>query len=58
MNCQIHEYPQGQRLKERFKFNFQIRNQKRLCDQEIKTQKLRTRTQDVQDQHGNKYLLC
>jgi hypothetical protein len=38
-------------LKERSKSNFQIRNKK------IKTQELRTKTQDVQNKHENESLL-
>jgi hypothetical protein len=37
-NCQRHEEPQGQKLKERFNFNFQTRNKTKLCDSKIKTQ--------------------
>jgi hypothetical protein len=43
-DCQRHEYPQEQRLKERFKSNFQTRNKTRLCDSKTRTQELRTRT--------------
>ncbi len=39
-------------------FNFKINNKTRLCDSKIKTQKLKTRIQDVQNQHENKFLLC
>jgi len=56
--CQGHEDPQEQRLKERSKFNFQTRNNTWLCDSKIKTQELSSRTRSVQDQHGNKSLLC
>ncbi len=31
-SCQRHEKTQEQRLKERSKFNFQIKNKKKLCD--------------------------
>ncbi len=40
------------------KFNFQSKNKTRLCDSKIKTQEIRTRTRNVHDQPGNKYLLC
>jgi hypothetical protein len=40
------------------KSNFQIRNKTRLCDSKIKTQKLKTRTWNVQNKCENKYLLC
>jgi hypothetical protein len=43
-----HKKSQEQRLKGRFKFNFQTRNKTRLCDLKIKPQELRTRTQYVQ----------
>ncbi len=56
--CQGHEDPQDQRLKEGSKSNFQTRNKTRLCDSKIKTQELRTRTRNVQDQHENGSLLC
>jgi hypothetical protein len=36
--CQGHKKPQEQRLKERFKSNFQIRNKIRLCDSKTITQ--------------------
>jgi hypothetical protein len=42
---QGHEGPQEQKLKERF--DFQTKNKTRLCDSKIRTQKLRTWTQDV-----------
>jgi hypothetical protein len=38
--CQEHEEPQEQKLKKRFKSNFQTRNKTRLCNSKIKTQKL------------------
>ncbi len=56
--CQGHEDPQRQRLKERFKFNYQIRNKTILCNSKPKTQELKTRTRDVQDKCENKFLLC
>ncbi len=43
-NCQRHEEPQGQSLKERSKFNFQTRNETRLCDSKTKTQELRIKS--------------
>jgi hypothetical protein len=55
--CQGQEEPQEQKLKERFKFNFQTRNKTRLCDSKTKTQKLRTRIQDMQHKCENGYLL-
>ncbi len=42
--CQGHKYPQEQRLKEMFKFNFQIRNKTKLCNSKTKTQKQKIRT--------------
>ncbi len=56
--CQGHEKPQEQRLNERSKSNFQTRNKIRLSDSKTKTQELRIRTQDVQDKHEYKSLLC
>jgi len=56
--CQGHENPQKQKLKEKFKSNFQIRNKIRLCDSKTKTQKLRTKTWNVQNKHENGSLLC
>jgi hypothetical protein len=50
-NCQKHEKPQVQKLKERSKSNFQTRNKITLCDSKI-------RTQNVQDKHENGFLLC
>jgi hypothetical protein len=47
--CYRHEESQKQRLKERSIFNFQKRNKTKLYDSKIKTQKLRTRTQDMQN---------
>ncbi len=47
--CQGHEEPREQRLKERFKSNFQTRNKTKLHDSKIITYKLKTITQDVQD---------
>jgi hypothetical protein len=55
---QGHKDPQEQRLKERFRYNFQIRNKTRLCDSKTKIQELKTRTQDVQDKCENNFLLC
>jgi hypothetical protein len=49
--CKRHKKTQKQMLKKRFKFNFQIRNKTRLHDS-------KTKTQNVQDKHGNKSLLC
>jgi hypothetical protein len=45
-------------IKERSKFNFQRRNKTRLCDSKIRTQELRTKTQDVQNKCENISLLC
>jgi hypothetical protein len=56
--CYRHEKSQKQRLKEKSIFNFQKRNKTKLYDSKIKTQKLRTRTQDMQNKRENKYLLC
>jgi hypothetical protein len=42
--CQGHEKPQEQRLKERSKSNFQIRNNIKLCDSKTRTQERKTRT--------------
>jgi len=49
--CQGHEKRQEQRLKERSKFNFQTKNNTRLCDS-------KTRTQDVQSKCENKSSSC
>jgi hypothetical protein len=46
---QGHEKSQKQRLKERFKSNFQKMNKTKLCDLKIKTQELRTKTRNVQN---------
>jgi hypothetical protein len=40
---QGHEKPREQRLKERFKFNFQTKNKKKICELKEKTE-LRTKT--------------
>jgi hypothetical protein len=56
--CQEHEDSQKQRLKERFKSNFQTRNNLRLCDSKTKTQEPITRTRDVQNKCENGSLLC
>jgi hypothetical protein len=37
INCQGHEKPQEQKIKERSKFNFQTRNKIRLRDSKIRT---------------------
>jgi hypothetical protein len=58
LNYQEHKDPQEQRLKERSKSCFQIKNKTRLCDQKTKIQKLKTRTRDVQDKRENGSLLC
>jgi hypothetical protein len=42
--CQGHQKTQEQRLKERSKSNFQTNNKTKLCDFNIKTQELKTRT--------------
>ncbi len=44
LNYQGHEKPQEQRLKKRFKSNFQTRNKRKLWDLKIRTQDLRTKT--------------
>jgi hypothetical protein len=56
--CKGHEKTQKQRLKKRFKFKFQTMNKTRLHDSKTKTQELKRRTWDVQDKHGNNFLLC
>jgi hypothetical protein len=56
--CQGHEDPQEQRLKERFKSNFQTRNKIRLYDSKTITQELKTRTWNVQNECENGFLLC
>jgi hypothetical protein len=65
IKCQRHEYPQEQRLNERFKSNFQTRNKMRLHDSKTKTQEfititqdLRTRTRNVQNKRENESSLC
>ncbi len=50
--------PQEQRLKRKFKSNFQTRNKTKLCDSKTKTQNLRTKTQDVHYKCEDKFLLC
>ncbi len=55
---QGHEETRKQRLKERYKSNFQTRNKTRLCDSKIRTQKHKTRTRDVQNKRENESLLC
>ncbi len=35
--CQEHEKPQEQNIKKKIKFNFQTRNETRLCDSKTKT---------------------
>ncbi len=40
--CQGHKEPQEQRLKRKFKSNFQTRNKTKLCDSKTRTQDLRT----------------
>jgi CYTH domain-containing protein len=47
--CHGHKKPQEQKLKERSKSYFQIRNKIRLRDSKTRTHKLRIRTQDVQN---------
>jgi hypothetical protein len=42
MVCQGHKEPQEQRLKRKFKSNFQTRNKTKLCDSKTRTQDLRT----------------
>jgi hypothetical protein len=48
-NYQKHKKPQKHKLKKSFKSNFKTRNKTRLCDS-------KTKTQDVHNKHGNKYL--
>jgi 2-oxo-4-hydroxy-4-carboxy--5-ureidoimidazoline (OHCU) decarboxylase len=43
-SCHEHKESQEQKLKERSKFNFQIRNKTKLCDSKIKTQNLQIKT--------------
>jgi hypothetical protein len=57
-NYQGHKKTLEQRLKESTKFNFQTMNKTKLCDLKKRTQKLKTKTQHVQNKHGNKSLLC
>jgi len=47
INCQGHEEPWEQRLKERSKSNFQTRNKIKLRDSKIRIKELKTRTWDV-----------
>ncbi len=54
---QGHEKPREQRLKERFKFNFQTKNKKKICELKEKTE-LRTKTWYVQNKCENKSLLA
>ncbi len=56
VGCQGHKKPQEQKLKERSKSNFQIRNKTRLCDSKTKTQELKTRTCEMQNKNENKYV--
>jgi len=56
--CQGHEDPQEQRIKERSKFNFQTRNKRWLYDLKTITQELKTRTWNVQNNCENGFLLC
>jgi hypothetical protein len=55
--CQGHEESQEQRLKRRYKSNFQTRNKTKLYDSKTRTQDLRAKTQDVHDKHEDEYLL-
>jgi hypothetical protein len=48
--CQGHKESQEQRLKRRYKSNFQRRNKTRLYYS-------KTRTQDIHDKHEDEYLL-
>jgi hypothetical protein len=57
-NYQRHKKSQEQRLKERFKSNFQTRNKLKLCDSKIRIQEQRIISQDVQNKRENKSLLC
>jgi hypothetical protein len=56
--CQRHKESQEQRLKKRFKFNFQTKNTTILCDLKTRKKQLRTRTRDMQKKCENEYLLC
>jgi hypothetical protein len=58
LNYQGHKDSQKQRLKEKFKSNFQTRNETILCNSKTKTQKHKTRTRDVQNKRENESLLC
>jgi len=55
---QRHEKIWEQRLKERFKSNFQTRNKTRLYDSKKRTQKIKIIAQNVQNKCENEYLLC
>ncbi len=55
--CQRHKQSQEQKLKDRSKFNFQIRIKTRLCDSKTRTQELKKRIWDVQNKHENIILL-
>jgi hypothetical protein len=57
-NYQWHEKPWEKKLEEKSKFNFQTRNKIRLCDSKTRAQKLKTKTQDVQNKCENGSLLC
>jgi len=54
-SCHGHEESQEQRIKKRFKFNFETRNKIRLYDSKTKTQKLK---KHVQYKSENIFLLC
>ncbi len=56
--CQGHRDSQEEKLKERSKSNFQTRKKTKLCDSKIKTQELKTRTQNVESKLENGFLLC
>jgi len=47
-SCHGHEESQEQRIKKRFKFNFETRNKIRLYDSKTKTQKLKIKTCAIQ----------
>jgi len=57
-NYQKHKKTQEQKLKERFKSDFQIRNKTRLCDSKTRTKKQKIKSWVVQNKPGNKSLLC
>ncbi len=56
-DCHAHKKTQKQRLKERSKSNFQIRNKTRLCDSKMKTQELKTKTQMCKTNVKTKFIM-